>query len=307
MTARFRKQADQAGADRLKTLIASELDQATPPAVRAAAREAMRPFGNAVQAVLFYGSCLRTGDIRDKVLDFYVLVDSYRRAHGPGLMAFLNRILPPNVYYSETEYEGTTVRAKTAVISMDSFYRRAGPGPLNISIWARFAQPAALVFVAPGMARSHVVRSLARCVRTMLGETMALSCGRDAEDLWKNAFRLTYGAELRSESGTRGDEVYRHYAARFRRITGPALEKVISRPVAAARIKWIFRRINGKTVSLLRLVKAAFTFRGGVDYLAWKIERHSGVKVQVRDWHRRHPVIGGIVLAIRLRMKGAFR
>jgi hypothetical protein len=40
---------------------------------------------------------------------------------------------------------------------------------------------------------------------------------------------------------------------------------------------WALRRACGKALNALRLAKAAFTFEGGADYLAWKIERHSGV------------------------------
>jgi hypothetical protein len=57
----------------------------------------------------------------------------------------------------------------------------------------------------------------------------------------------------------------------------------------------------------MRLVKSAFTFEGGVDYLLWKIERHSGVRVEVSDRVRRHPLIFGWGTLIELRRRGAFR
>ena len=37
-----------------------------------------------VQAVVYYGSSLRELDNPEKMLDFYVLVDSYRKTHGVG-------------------------------------------------------------------------------------------------------------------------------------------------------------------------------------------------------------------------------
>ena len=40
-----------------------------------------------------------------------------------------------------------------------------------------------------------------------------------------------------------------------------------------------------------RLVKAAFTFDGGVDYVLWKVRRHSGVVVPGTDWQRRHTLL----------------
>ena len=67
------------------------------------------------------------------------------------------------------------------------------------------------------------------------------------------------------------------------------------------------RTLNGKFVSLMRLIKAVFTFQGGIDYLAWKIKRSSGVDIVIKPWHRKVPLFAGIVLFIQLRWKGAFR
>jgi hypothetical protein len=60
-------------------------------------------------------------------------------------------------------------------------------------------------------------------------------------------------------------------------------------------------------LSVARLLKAAFTFQGGADYAAWKIERHSGVKIQVTDWQRRHPILASITLLPKLLKKGALK
>ncbi len=58
---------------------------------------------------------------------------------------------------------------------------------------------------------------------------------------------------------------------------------------------------------LSRLIKAAFTFTGGADYLAWKIERHSGQKVELSDWQKRHPIIASLTLLPKLLKSGAVR
>jgi hypothetical protein len=63
----------------------------------------------------------------------------------------------------------------------------------------------------------------------------------------------------------------------------------------------------GKLLNLARLVKAAFTFQGGLDYVLWKVKRHSGVEIQVTDWQRRHPVLAAPSLAWKLYRRGAFR
>jgi hypothetical protein len=70
---------------------------------------------------------------------------------------------------------------------------------------------------------------------------------------------------------------------------------------------WALRRACGKALNVLRLCKAAFTFEGGADYLAWKIERHSGVSLELADWQRRHPLLAAPALLWRLRRRGAVR
>ena len=40
---------------------------------------------------------------------------------------------------------------------------------------------------------------------------------------------------------------------------------------------------QGKLLHVLRLMKATTTFKGGADYILWKVERHSGVRVEVSE------------------------
>ncbi|HUF56015.1 MAG TPA: hypothetical protein VMM55_05575 [Thermohalobaculum sp.] len=60
---------------------------------------------------------------------------------------------------------------------------------------------------------------------------------------------------------------------------------------AAARRVWRRRCRLGKALNLARLVKAAFTFAPHADYLAWKVERHSGRSLELGPFQRRHPVL----------------
>ena len=58
---------------------------------------------------------------------------------------------------------------------------------------------------------------------------------------------------------------------------------------------------------MLRLAKAAFTFDGAMDYVAWKIERHSGVRIEVKPWQRRFPLLAAPGLYLKLRRMGVLR
>ena len=50
--------------------------------------EALRQrYGSCVTAILFYGSCLRSGDPFDGLVDLYLIVDNYRSANSSAFSA----------------------------------------------------------------------------------------------------------------------------------------------------------------------------------------------------------------------------
>lgn len=298
----------------LQGLVAEELRQPTAPAVTAMAEAVRARHPDGALAMLFYGSCLRRPEtlLADSVLDFYLLVEDYSAAYGSGLLAFANKLLPPNVFYLELPREGGTLRCKYAVLTLRDFVAGTAPQTLNVSLWARFSQQARLVWVRDPRIADQIGQACTQAILTMLGNILPLAEGdTDAARLWQWAFRETYAAELRSEGEGRASELVALDAERFERVTGPALailqagQKQPSAAQCAA--TWRRRRRVGKLLNLARLVKAAFTFQGGLDYVLWKVRRHSGVELPVTDWQRRHPILSAPFLAWRLYRRGAFR
>ena len=130
----------------LGATIRAELRQPVSANVKVAAEEIRRRHGAALMACLFYGSCLRDGQDEGRVIDFYAVAQSYRRFHGSRLSAVLNTVLPPNVYYLETEAGGGVVRAKYAVVSWRHLMCDTTEAAFQSSLWGRLAQPCALVY-----------------------------------------------------------------------------------------------------------------------------------------------------------------
>src|SRR3546814_9810410 len=58
-----------------------------------------------------------------------------------------NRWLWPEVSYHEIAVGGETIRAKVATMPLDTFARAAAGETLDTTIWVRFGQPSALVWV----------------------------------------------------------------------------------------------------------------------------------------------------------------
>ncbi|MGE0118516.1 MAG: hypothetical protein AB7S71_12725 [Dongiaceae bacterium] len=312
---------------RLSALIGAEVALPVGAATATLVETILRRHGAAIQAVLFYGSCLRRGDptaAEDPVYDFYLLVDDYRRVYDGRLAAWANAVLPPNVFYIEIPWRERSLRAKYAVVTLAQFRRAVSPRALQSYFWARFAQPVRLPFARDDTVRAAVVDALADAVSTLALRTAGLMEGSFMPAaFWTRAFEATYGAELRTEGLDRARLVYAADGARYDGLSLPALQAAgieariaedgrlsLALPAQARRgaaAAWRRRRLLGKLLSALRLAKGAFTFDGGVDYILWKIERHSGVAMRATDWQRRHPLLAAPALAWRLHRRGAFR
>lgn len=302
-------------ADGLRTLVTSRLSHAVPPPIATLA-EAARARHGEVQAVLAYGSCLRGIDPRETLADFYVLTDSFGGVSSNPVSRLGCRLLPPNVYYLETPHEGEIYRAKYAVLPLDQFEDWVAPSTRNPYFWARFSQPSALVWARDDSARDRVVDAVMAAINTMVGEARLLEQASPPQQdrqsgavgLWERVLAETYRTELRAESSDRGKSIVAAdldwYAGVAGAVHTAAKDQLTADEVAQ---RWLWRRRQGKLLAALRLIKAAFTFQGGADYLAWKIERHSKVKVELSDWQRRHPILAAITLMPRLYRRGGFR
>ncbi len=80
----------------------------------------------------------------------------------------------------------------------------------------------------------------------------------------------------------------------------------VSSPTAAAAL-WALRRSYGKLLSLLRILKSALTQEHSLDYAIWKVERHSGLKIDPTWRERRHPLLALGEQVWRMYRKGAIR
>lgn len=301
------------GMTNIAVLIRQEVDAPVSPVIQAIAEAARRRHGHAVLAVLFYGSGVRGGGDVDNVTDLYLLVESYGACYRNPFLRLANAVLPPNVYYLETAIEGRVARAKYGVLSLPHFERLVAPRTLQPYFWARFAQPTRLVWARDEAVRRRVNEALAQAVATTVQETLPLFTDSPApQTLFQRAFRESYRTELRAERQERACELYTSFARRYDRLAEvllsepPGRNKVSTGHSGRAAGRWRRRRLAGKLLSVLRLMKGAFTFKDGAGYLLWKIERHSGVRQTLTPWQRRHPVLASTVLFWRLYRKGAF-
>jgi hypothetical protein len=276
-------------------------DRALEPEVSRWARELGEAAG--ARAVLFYGSNLRTGSL-EGVLDFYLLLPGARE---PGLW--------PRVSYRERVHEGRVLRAKIATMMLATFAQAARGEKLDTTIWTRFVQPCALAWAGDDSAAAEVIQALAAAAATASRLAVAVGPAHGLEeDYWRALFRATYRAELRFEAPGREEAILSANRAHFDGLLPLALVEAgvpfeQHRSVIAPRLEpserrrilrwWRPRRRLGKPLNLVRLARATATFDGAARYAAWKVERHTGIAVEVSPWSERHPLLAAPGMAWR--------
>lgn len=277
----------------LATRIAAMADAPPRTEVVAFAQAVARETG--ASAVLFYGSNLRNRSL-EGVLDFYLLLPGPQRER-----------IWPRVSYRELVQDGITLRAKIATLSLSQFARAASGRSRDTTIWARFVQPCALVWVADGPARTQTLAALEEAAQTAARLAAALGPAQgSAQDYWRALFRATYRAEFRIEQPGREDSILAANAAHFDGLLplawdaqglgferdGALLRTHLAQPERRRLLRWWHRRRRaGKPLNILRLAKATTTFEGAAAYGAWKLERHTGLKLEVTPFRERHPLL----------------
>lgn len=301
-------------------LVADELAIPAHPQVQAFAAHIASQYPNAARAVLFYGSCLRSEQLEGQMLDFYLIVSSYEAAYTRKWLATWNHRLPPNVF--PFQHDGLV--AKVAVLSETDFHDLNRPAASAVSVWARFAQPSRLVWSADNASGISVANAISGAAPTLLNAALAFTEREvDVLDLWQTGFRMTYDAELRAERNDRPASVVDFDPDRYARFGHAALlhtpianeirgDKVhiLADPqcrIMQERDRWPALRRNGKFLTVARLAKAAFTYAGGIDYLAWKINRHAGTQIEIKPWQRKWPLLAALFLVPKLLLKGSVR
>ena len=301
----------------IQTILASEYVEPIPRIAAVCADIRARHPGR-VLGFVYYGSSLRDMEDPEKMLDFYVLVDSYRKTHKNPIRVVLNKLFPPAVYYHAMDHgEGVRTTCKYSIMSLPAFERRCSPSAFLSVTWGRFSQPCVILFPENDAIETRILAARENAVRHMAAQTAPLFDGKaTSSKFWARGFMQSYRTELRPESSEgRSEEIVLRYQDRYDAIMtalygppNPSGEFTFPKGSKfGARTRWFFRRFFGKPSTAIRIISSAFTFEGGFDYVADKLERHSGVKIQASESQRKHPVLWSPVLAWKYWRKGAFR
>lgn len=261
-------------------------------------------------AIFLYGSGISVSSLEkptDILFDFYVISPDYRRTVMNPVERLAARLIPPNVYYFELNTDLGVLRCKYALLSVTAFERLVGPSTFHSYFWARFAQPCRLIS-APDELRPRLVAAVRQSIEVFLRRSQGLvDQPQDWRAVWLAGMNASYHAELRAEASDRAAkliEIYKEWPARVAEF-GLNMD---ARKSTSAAVSWQLRAIVGAFLSVARLLKATMTFKGGIDYIAWKVKRHAGVEVGIRPWERRHPFLAAPIVALRYyRLRASLR
>jgi hypothetical protein len=245
--------------------------------------------------------------------DLYVIVDDYERYHESGLHAWMNRVLPPNVYFLWDERDGRReVRGKYNVISAADLERECGPAPRDVYNAGRMTKVVWIAWARDAPSRAWLIARLADAHQMLAPVALAFLPERfGCDDFSLELLGLSYRAEPRLEGWDYVRALHAAHADYYRGLHGELLDlfarstsllaadAVGFRKLAHPRWAEIARRARrlirrSRRRGYLRWPRILLTEPNLVDLAANEAERKAGVRIRITPRLRRHPLLYGL-------------
>lgn len=279
-----------------------------------------RHLGPELLGVVFFGSrYLGTSPNVTSACDLFVIVESYPKfyrmrmpgvkwAFGPRLLSSLNRVLPPNIL---SLFEEDGAGAKFFVISARDFDRATSRRSPDHFVKGRLTQDVLVVDARDDSARRDIHAQL-DCARESsldwVPHFLPQAGGKafSVEDYCIRMLQISYAHEIRPEPQSRVREVYAAQGNFFETVYGGILAHAAARGELAredsryrcVRPAGVLRRTRSKAYfrmsklrATVRWLKYTMTFADWLDYLIRKVERRTGLSVEVTSMERRLPFL----------------
>lgn len=251
--------------------------------------------------------------------DVYLIVDDYRAFHARPLHAWMNRVLPPNVYFVWSEGPGhRRIRGKYNVISAADLERECGPGLRDVYNAGRLTKLVWLAWVRDEAVRGWAETQLVRAVCTLAPIALACLPERFTDEQFSlELLGLSFRGEPRLEGWERVRALRQAHLAEYTAIHRTLLEAYAEatglvtavpgggckrpdprwRPVERA-ARRVLRRSRRR--GYLRWPRVVLTEPNLVDLAVDEAERKAGVRIEVTPRLRRHPFLFGLPAFLRV-------
>lgn len=289
-----------------------------PPEVRDVVDLLHDACGRNLVCVVFFGSrLLGTSPGEGSAADLFVVVENYLRfyesigsrlptSRHSGIMAALNRVLPPNIIYLN-DPGGLRAGAKCFIVTEGDLAHGLSTDAKDHFFRGRLSQRVHIVHARSGRDRVAMERRI-EAARYLTLDWVPLFLGQDftVMDYCRRMLEVSYAGEIRPEARSRVTEVFNAQSSFFRLAYQRVLQEAVDegdllmeedRYRLAKRPSWrqrwrvghFFRR--SKFRATMRWFKYMLTFDDWLDYIVRKIERRSGVRIELTKSERRMPII----------------
>jgi hypothetical protein len=246
--------------------------------------------------------------------DVYLVVDDYRAFHHPRRFhAWMNRLLPPNVYFVWTDGDGhRRIRGKYNVISTTDVERECGPGLRDVYNAGRLTKLVWLGWARDDATRDWLVEQLVRAHCTLAPLALSPLPEHFGDEEFSLALlAVSFRGEARLEGwdrvrALRGAhpaeyaELHRALLEAFGDVTG-LIEAIPGGARKRRDQRWdaiaaVTRRVirHSRRRGYLRWPRIVLTEPNLVDLAADEAERKVGVRIRVTPRLRRHPLLHGL-------------
>ncbi len=277
-----------------------------------------------VLGVFMYGSVLSpVTKSQTSFPDFFVVTEGYRKVFRKFSHWLLAWVLPPHIYHLTAPSGG---HCKYNLVSLRQFRRQCSARAHDIYILGRFGKRVSLIWSRDEQAAQLLCECLFQAARGVaLWTARGLREARDGEGFAMDCLNLSYRGETRVEAGSKVEKLFQaekpYYLSLYPALA--AADERVSRLLIAGdggtvmprrgflaawrrlRLRWFLKksRIRG----IMRWPKFLVTVEGWVEIILAKIERTKGIKIELTEKERRHPLIYGWPHFFRLLKAGAIR
>ena len=303
----------------LRAALAHGLDLPADPDAQRLAGHLAGAFGPAAVALVHYGSHAHdAGTGPDSAWDFFVVVDDYRRAYRAlaaalphrfpaGRAARLNRLLPPNVISVAEPSPDAARTAKCCVLSVSDLAHACSRAPRDHFVRARLFQQVQLVWARDREGRDRVTDAVVEARQATFHWCRPfLPAAFDAARFCRALLDVSYGAEIRPEDDRRVETLLAAQSATLLPVYDALLAHLADRgvlaragdqyrdprpPGVAARARARAWFTWSKLRATVRWAKYVALYDDWLDYVVRKIERRSGVTIDLTPRERRWPLV----------------
>ncbi len=276
-----------------------------------------------IAGIYMYGSMLNPVlSTPTSFLDFYIIVDDYKRFYKSGIHTLINSVLPPNSYFLKLNDHGTPMPCKYCVLDTRALERTTRyPQLKDFFIAGRLAKRIGILYVKDQAFLSGFLETIYTAMR--FNVTFALSemtAAFTLDDFIIHLLGLSYRAEIRTETEDKIISLYNSEKDFYQKIYRAFLEQEASlgtlgrqgehyetiRPYFTKSYTTGFMK-HARKRAVYRWPKSIYTFSNYVDYLQLKIERTTGERLELSKWDRRFPLVFGWRHLFKLLKKKAIR